>query len=148
MGLVSIVFYAGLTWLSPDSLNDLIAAIGLLIAFYYGLTGFASAWYFRRELRQSAKALWLKGILPLLGGLILFAAFIKTAFDSWDPAFGATSFGRIGGVFVLGIGSILLGVLLMIVYNAVAPAFFRGGTMREGTVVTEAGEVVPAPEAG
>src|SRR2546430_2233670 len=56
MGLVSIVFYAGLTWLSPDSLNDLIAAIGLLIAFYYGLTGFASAWYFRRELRQSAQA--------------------------------------------------------------------------------------------
>src|SRR6185295_9995389 len=30
MGIVSIAFYAGLTWLSPGSLNDLIAAIGLL----------------------------------------------------------------------------------------------------------------------
>jgi len=60
----------------------------------------------------------------------------------------ATHFGRIGGVFVLGIGSILLGVVLMVVYNAVAPAYFRGGTMREGSVVTGTGEVVPASEAG
>ena len=50
-------------------------------------------------------------------------------------------------MFLLGIGSILLGVLLMIVWNVVAPEYFRGGTMREGTVVTEEGAVIPAQEA-
>jgi len=34
---------------------DSVAAIGLTIAFYYGLTGFACFWYYRRELRNSAR---------------------------------------------------------------------------------------------
>jgi amino acid transporter len=44
MGLVSVAFYGGLVWFNEDALGDLIASMGLLIAFYYGLTGFASAW--------------------------------------------------------------------------------------------------------
>jgi amino acid transporter len=144
MGFVSIAFYAGLTALDADALNDLILSIGLMIAFYYGLTGFASFWYFLRrgELRGDAKSLWLKGILPLLGGVILLAAFLKSAWDFTASDSGATSFFGLGGPFVLGIGSIVLGIVLMIVYNLVAPTFFRGRTLREGTVVTETGEVV------
>ncbi|OLB75256.1 MAG: hypothetical protein AUI14_21405 [Actinobacteria bacterium 13_2_20CM_2_71_6] len=145
-GLVSIAFYGLLTWLSPASLGDLIASIGLLIAFYYGLTGFASAWAFRKEIRAGWKPALQKVILPLLGGVILLVAFIKTAIDSWSTDFGNTSPFGIGGVFLLGIGSILLGVVFMIVWNVVAPAYFRGGTMREGIVVTESGAVVPAEE--
>ncbi|GII23547.1 APC family permease [Planosporangium mesophilum] len=143
MGIASVVFYAGLTWLSPGSLNDLIAAIGLLIAFYYGLTGFASAWYFRNEPGRTAKDLWLKVIMPLLGGVILLVAFVKTAIDSF-PAGGdsETSPFGIGGVFVLGIGSILVGVVLMVAWNAVRPEYFRGTTMREGVAVGEHGEEV------
>ncbi len=144
MGIVSVVFYALLTWLSPGSLNDLIAAIGLLIAFYYGFTGLASAWVFRKEARHNARDMWLKVILPLLGALILFAAFIKTAIDSYATDFGETAPLGIGGVFVLGIGSILLGVILMIIYNLVAPAYFRGGTMPSGISVGEQGEVINA----
>jgi amino acid transporter len=144
MGIVSVLFYAVLTWLSPGTLNDLIAAIGLLIAFYYGFTGLASAWVFRREARNSAKDMWLKVILPLLGALILFVAFIKTAIDSYAKDFGETAPFGIGGVFVLGIGSILLGVVLMIIYNAIQPAYFRGGTMPSGISVGERGEVINA----
>jgi amino acid transporter len=142
MGVVSIVFYAGLTWVSPKSLTDLIAAIGLLIAFYYGLTGFASTWWFRHELRNSARDLWLKGILPFLGGVILFAAFIKSAYDYAQADAGETSLAGIGGVFLLGIGSIVLGIVLMIIWNVTHPAYFRGGTMRYGVAVGERGEVI------
>ncbi len=47
MGLISIAFYVAMTYVSSGSyLTDLIYAIGLQIAFYYGLTGFASAWVF------------------------------------------------------------------------------------------------------
>jgi amino acid transporter len=142
MGIASIVFYAGLTWLSPDSLTDLIAAIGLLIAFYYGFTGLASAWVFRHRVRGNVKDQWLKVILPLLGAVILFAAFIQTAVDSYTKDFGQTAPFGIGGVFLLGIGSILVGVLLMIAWEIAAPAYFRGRTMRGSIAIGERGEVI------
>jgi amino acid transporter len=125
-GIISVAFYAGLTWLDPGSLNDLIAAVGLLIAFYYGLAGLAAAWWFRRQIGRSAKDLWFKGILPLLGGVIMFAAFIKTAVDSYASDFGETALFGVGGVFLLGVGSILLGIVLMIIWNAMRPEYFRG----------------------
>jgi amino acid transporter len=142
MGIVSIVFYVLLTWLSPGSLNDLIACIGLLIAFYYGFTGLASAWVFRHRVQGSAKDLWQKVILPLIGALILFAAFVKTAIDSYASDFGETAPFGIGGVFVLGIGSILIGVVLMVIWNIVAPAYFRGETMRNNVAIGEQGQVI------
>jgi len=129
MGIVSVVFYALLYALSGAALSDLILSIGLMIAFYYGLTGLASAWRFRREFSSGVKAALQKVILPLLGALILFAAFIKTAIDLFDPESGDTSLLGMGGAFVYGIGSILLGIILMIIYNIVAPAYFRGRTM-------------------
>ncbi|MGC9666807.1 APC family permease [Planosporangium sp. 12N6] len=142
MGFASVVFYAGLTLVSPGSLNDLILSIGLLIAFYYGLTGFASAWHFRNEPGRTAKDLWLKVIMPLLGGVILLAAFVKTAIDSFAPASSETHPFGVGGVFVLGIGSILLGVVLMIAWNAARPEYFHGTTMRDGVAVGERGELI------
>ena len=33
-------------------IGDAVIAIGLYIAFYYGLTGFACAWYYRKNLHQ------------------------------------------------------------------------------------------------
>ena len=50
MGALSIIWYVGLTLVSEDILFDSIAALGLMIAFYYGMTGFACVWYFRRDL--------------------------------------------------------------------------------------------------
>jgi amino acid transporter len=40
-GVLSIVWYVGLTLLSQNVLADSIAALGLTIAFYYGINGFA-----------------------------------------------------------------------------------------------------------
>ncbi len=144
MGIVSIVFYVLLTWLSPGSLTDLIAAIGLLIAFYYGFTGLASAWVFRK--RAKGRDLWLKVVFPLLGAIILFAAFVKSAIDSYAKDFGATAPFGIGGVFVLGIGSILIGVVLMGIWNVVAPAYFKGATMQRNTSIGEYGEIITHDE--
>ena len=52
MGALSIIWYVGLTIVSENILFDSIAALGLMIAFYYGLTGFACVIYYRRELLQ------------------------------------------------------------------------------------------------
>src|SRR3954447_3121640 len=68
MGVASIAFYVGLTLISENVLGDSITSVGLMIAFYYGLTGFACAWYFRRTVFESARNFVLRGLLPLLGG--------------------------------------------------------------------------------
>ncbi|MFC4945529.1 APC family permease [Pseudonocardia sp. GCM10023141] len=130
MGIVSIIFYVGLTFLSSNVLSDSIAAVGLLIAFYYGLTGFACVWYYRHHLR--GKDLWTKGVLPGLGALLLLGAFIISA-KNYLTAETDTVFGSGGlGVFLIGIGSLVLGGVLMVGYSRVAPAFFRGETLTPG----------------
>jgi amino acid transporter len=52
--------------------QNLILDIGVLVAFYYGVTGIACAWAFRKVLFTSVKLFFFAGILPLLGGIFLF----------------------------------------------------------------------------
>ena len=79
MGAAAVVYYVAMSFLSENLLSDSISSISLFIAFYYALTGFACVWYFRGTLRESARNLWFRGILPLLGALILTAAFFVSA---------------------------------------------------------------------
>ncbi|WP_232246727.1 APC family permease [Kitasatospora mediocidica] len=131
MGVASIAFYVLLTLISSNVLADSIASVGLGIAFYYGLTGFACVWYFRRQLTRSFRDFMIKGLLPGLGGLILLYFFCYAAFDVYaKPDYGTTSinlpvFGETGGVTVIGIGALLLGVVLMLVQWAVQGSWFR-----------------------
>ena len=69
----------------------------------------------------------MKGILPLAGAVILSLCFYKSAKDMFAEDYGATSFHGVGGVFLLGIGSLLLGVLVMIACEISRPEFFRKG---------------------
>jgi amino acid transporter len=133
MGIVSIVFYVGLTLVSSNILADSIAAVGLMIAFYYGLTGFACVWYFRSTLTTSARHFVIRGVLPLLGGLILLGAFIESSIQYAAPGFGKTTLFGIGGVFVVGIGTLVFGVVLMLVWRWRAPGYFVGETLTKAT---------------
>lgn len=127
-----------LTLVSADFLGDAILSIGLLIAFYYGVTGFACAWYFRRQLRNSARDLLFKGVLPATGGLMMLAAFVRSAYDMADPDYGSTSLGGVGGVFLLGVGSLVLGGVVMLLVRARHPRFFQDGrTAVTALTVTE-----------
>ena len=67
MGVISIVVYVGLNYTSNGIgvIGDAVIAIGLYIAFYYGLTGFACAWYYRKNLTSSTRNLFMQGILPV-----------------------------------------------------------------------------------
>jgi amino acid transporter len=130
MGVASVAFYGGLIAVSDNVLADSILSLGLLIAFYYALTGYACVWQFRRDLGRGLKETWVKGVLPLVGALILTACFLKSAKDMYASDYGATSIGGVGGVFVLGIGSLVLGLLVMVVCEATSPAFFRSGQLR------------------
>ena len=130
MGAISIVFYIAMAAISDNILADSALAVGLLIAFYYGLTGFAAVWYYRKELTNSRNDFVMKGLLPLLGGLFLLGAFVIATYQYAQPDYGSTTLtlpvvGEIGGVAVLGIGALLLGAVLMVIWNVMAPDYFR-----------------------
>ena len=71
-----------------------------------------------------------RGIFPLLGGLAMALAFVHSAVDMIKPDYGYTAFGPIGGVFVLGVGMLVLGIPLMLACFAFGTKrFFRGETL-------------------
>ncbi|WP_375489464.1 APC family permease [uncultured Jatrophihabitans sp.] len=153
-GGVSILLYAILnsTANAGNVISDCVSALGMMIAFYYGLTGFACAWYYRHNLTSSPRNFLFQGLIPLLGGLILFFALVWSIKDDWVFSSVTTSYTvwhmpfsphwYIGGVFLLGVGTFVVGVILMFVWRAVAPAFFRGETLNADTPT-----MVPDPDA-
>ncbi|MCS0635878.1 APC family permease [Streptomyces sp. LP05-1] len=133
-GAATGVFYTVMTLVSENVLVDTIYALGLMICFYYALTAFACVWFFRAELTRSVRDALLKGVLPALGGLMLTAVFGKTLYDMWDPAYGSGSAVLgVGSVFVIGVGLLLLGVVIMLVMRRRSPAFFRGEVLTRET---------------
>lgn len=136
MGIAAIVYYVGMTFVSQNLLYDSIYSIGLYITFYYALTAFSCTWYFRHDL-GSLRHVVTRAVLPVLGGLGLAFVFVRSALDMWDPVNNYETLLGVGAAFVLGIGGLLLGVVLMIVLAAL-PAyrpFFRGETLDRSTAV-------------
>ncbi len=124
-------FYVVTRILSENALWDTITALGMMICFYYGLTALACVWYFRTELFDSVRNILFKFLAPLIGGVVLLVMFVRTCIDSMDPAYGSgSSIGGVGMVFILGVGVLALGVVIMLVMRVKHPAFFRGETIK------------------
>ena len=131
MGLISIAVYVGLNYSSNGIgvIGDAVIAIGLYIAFYYGLTGFACAWYYRKNLTSSARNLWMQGILPATGGLILYFLGGWSVWLDYDVATENdytmwTVPGihwQIGGAFVIAVVSLLVGILFFLYCRYIRP---------------------------
>ncbi|MFJ6678153.1 APC family permease [Microbacterium sp. NPDC091382] len=138
MGVVAIVYYVAMTTISDAILQDTILSLGLAIAFYYALTGYACVWYFRADLFRSARDFFFKGLFPLLGAIMLTYAFIQSAIDMLAPDYSyyGTLLG-IGSTFVVGIGALALGAVLMVVWFFFprAKRFFRGESLNRDTPV-------------
>ncbi|MGV1047811.1 MAG: APC family permease [Solirubrobacterales bacterium] len=127
MGALSIVWYVGLTIVSEDILFDSLAALGLMIAFYIGITGFACTIYYRRELTKSIKNFFFIGVGPTFGGAILFYLLVKNGVELSDPANSESgnSWLGIGPPLLIAVVFLILGVLLMWVQWRKFPAFFQ-----------------------
>ena len=143
MGAISIVVYVAMNFSSNGIgvIGDAVIAIGLYIAFYYGLTGIACAWYYRRNLTSSARNLWMQGILPVTGGLILFFLGGWSIWLDYDVA-TANDYTmwtvpgihwQIGGAFVIAVGAALVGVVCYLYCRIANPAFFKGKTLTRAT---------------
>ena len=153
MGVVAILYYIGMSLISDNILQDSILSLGLAIAFYYAITGFACVWYFRRSLFDTPRNFFYRFLFPLLGSIMLTYAFVQSAIDMYDPDYGYTVLLGIGGAFVLGIGALAVGVLLMFLWFLFprSKPFFRGESLNEDTAVLvpeEPGEFVRSVDGG
>jgi amino acid transporter len=140
MAAVSIVLYVVMNYISAGTvISDSVTALGVLIAFYYGLTGLSCFWYYRRTLSESARHLFVRGLLPLLGWAIMWSIGGYSLAQDWSPANSSTSwrvpglYWHVGGAFLLAAGPLLVGVVLMFVYQSISPAFFRGDVLNAST---------------
>ncbi len=143
MGGISILFYAAVNnAANPIGLiGDAVIAIGLYIAFYYGLTGFACVWYYRRNLTSSARNLFMQGIVPGVGAVILWFLGgwsvwldydVKTANDYTMWTVPGIHW-QIGGAFVIAAAAALIGLVFFIYNRIAAPAFFKKQTLTRAT---------------
>ncbi len=85
-GILAVVWYIGLKLISENVYWDALTALGLMIAFYYGITGYASVIYYRKVLFRSVKDFVGMGVLPLFGAVILTWAFWQSVIDLDEPA--------------------------------------------------------------
>jgi amino acid transporter len=143
MGLVSIVFYVGVNYASNGIgvIGDAVIAIGLYIAFYYGLTGFACAWYYRKNLTSSMRNLWMQGILPVAGALMLwflggwsvwldYDVATENDYTMWTVPWAHW---QVGGAFVIAVGAAVVGVIIFAYLRITQPAFFKKETLTRST---------------
>lgn len=133
MGVVSALFYVLFTLVNVRLLSALIGSVGLMIAFYYGLSGFACVWFYRKTFTSNVRDFVMRGVLPGLGGVMLLVGFVfalkSYAAVDWltDDAGNNVTILGFGAVAVVGIAAILLGLVLMLVWRLRAPAFFAPG---------------------
>jgi amino acid transporter len=151
MGAISIALYIPMNYISGGNvIPDAVTAIGFYIAFYYGLTAFACVWYYRHTLTSSARNLWMRGILPGLGGLLMYAFGGWSLWENWDVATGDSFTSltlpiihwQVGGTFVIAFLAALAGVVVFIIMRVISPTFFKKQTLTRATPT-----LVPDPDA-
>jgi amino acid transporter len=147
-GALSIVVTVVLLLLSSSVLEASISAVGFPIVFYYGWTGVACAIYYRRELSKSARNLFLLGIGPLLGGLILWAVGVRAAIYYGHAANNVSK--PILGISLplwMGVGGLLLGFVLMLFSRPVFKEYFarKREVAPPGLLEKPPSPVIPAP---
>ncbi len=127
-GIGSIAWYVLLVVIShntdTDAYSASIAAVGMAIAVYYGVSGISCIWYFRRWVTKSAKNFLMIGVLPGFGGVVLIFVFGKTIWDARNADYGYGTLFGIGTVLVIGTVLLVAGVPLMEWCRIKYPRFF------------------------
>jgi amino acid transporter len=124
VGVVSVLLFVAANFLGSvgQILADAISAIGLQIAFYYGLAGVAVVVSHRAELFRSVRNFVLIGLWPGLGAAFLLWMFVE--------AIGSNS-AVVNGI---GLGLLALGIVPMAIAWRKGSAYFGRTTVPADTV--------------
>jgi amino acid transporter len=149
--VISVIMYVILNFVSGGNvLADSVTAATFFVAMYLGSTGFACFWFYRKSLLTSAGNFWLRGVIPLLSGIMLlvilgWSVYFYTdpnqSYSTWHMAFWPHW--TVGGVLSIGIITSLVGLAWMLATQPFKKEFFSGRSMKEGYSITDDDRVVP-----
>jgi amino acid transporter len=147
---VAAVMYVAINWMSGGNvISDSVTATTLFVAMYLGITGFACTWFYRKSLLTSQRSFWLRGVLPGLSGVMLFAILGWSLWFYHDPNNSYTTWHlpfwphwTLGGVLSIGIITALAGLAWMLSLQRSHKEFFSGQAMRDGVSITDDDRVV------
>ncbi|WP_187368869.1 APC family permease [Baekduia soli] len=126
MGVVSIAVYVLLSATSQNLVADAFTSLSMTIAFYYGITGVACAWFYRHHLFASARNFLYLAFLPLLGAVILAFIFVKASIEYAHKDGGyAKPFLGVGSPVVITLAMIIIGLIWFAWRYVQDPEFFR-----------------------
>jgi amino acid transporter len=106
-------------------LTDAIDAIGLQIAIYYSLAGFAVVVLYRQQLLKSVSNFIFMGLWPLIGAVFMAVMFVKTI-----PELNGTT-------LWVGLGAMALGLIPMTYYWVKGNPYFDLPTKEDRLAVIE-----------
>ena len=127
LAALSIIWYVVLTWINPNALLDAISALGIMVCIAYGGTGLACTVYYRKEILKSARSFFLMGVAPTVGAILFALILVKVVHDDYQASNSYTSFHGVGGIFLMGVGTMVVGVICMIAMWVWKPEFFKRG---------------------
>lgn len=138
VGVVALALFVASTALGSvaDVVAAAVAAIGLQIAFYYGLAGIAAVVAYRRMLLVSVREFVLGGVWPLLGALFMLWIFFE-------------SLGGLSGASVaIGLGGLAAGLVPMVLYWRRGSAYYRPARLDAARAVSGDGAGDHGPHRG
>ncbi len=148
---LAILWYVPINALSENFLFDTLSALSLMIAFYYALTGLACVIFYRRELTKSVKNFLFIGVGPLIGAVILGFLFVKSAIDLFDAenSYSGQAVLGMGVPFVIGVGFLLLGFVLLVLWRLAGnERFFSRRAFEAVDPAVASGEALPVAAVG
>ncbi|MCX6479712.1 MAG: APC family permease, partial [Mycobacterium sp.] len=122
---------SGLTLVSDSIVEDCVYSVGIAIMLYYTVVAVSSVVYFWDTAWGSWRTALGQVILPGVAALMLIPVGVFEAYRMISPEYGSgSSLAGVGTVFIIGVLSLILGVLLMMLWSLKSPAFFRGETLK------------------
>ncbi|MCB1934638.1 MAG: APC family permease [Nitrosomonas sp.] len=130
IGLMTLLIYTTLSLMSESIVEDTILSVSIAVCTFYIVASASCALYFHRTAFHHWKTAVSQVILPATAAIILAVVAVLQSWNMLDPDYGSSgSIAGIGMVFIIGVLTLLFGVILMILWNMFDPKFFRGETL-------------------
>ena len=132
LGGIAAGWYLLVSSISENAMVDTLSSLGILVAFYYSLTGIACVVYYRKHVTASVKGFLMVGVGPLLGSVGLAFMLVVGIRSVSDPADAASGSAWLGLAPPLTIAALIfaLGLIVLLVRKLRAPGFFRSARER------------------
>ncbi len=126
LGGIAACWYLLVSSLSENAMVDTLSSLGILVAFYYSLTGIACIVYYRRHVTASVRGFLMVGLGPLIGSVGLAFMLVIGIRSVSNPADSASGSAWLGLAPPLTIAAVILvlGLIVLVVRMLRHPSFF------------------------